>query len=93
MFITKPASNAVDSSWSESHDDEDRSLPGRRDEGVLSREWGRLVLVRGSRIEGKITEEDGVTRFRQSACHHGAQLIYYLTRPNEPPEQERCTDR
>jgi hypothetical protein len=36
-----------------------------------------IVEVRGSRIEGTITEKDGVTRFRQSANHHGAHLMYY----------------
>jgi hypothetical protein len=40
-----------------------------------------IVEVRGSRIEGKITEEDGVTKFRQSANHHGAHLMWY-----PPPE-------
>ena len=36
-----------------------------------------IVVVRGYRVEGKITEEDGVTRFRQSASHHGAHLMWY----------------
>ncbi len=30
-----------------------------------------VVVVRGYRVEGKITEEDGVMRFRQLANHHG----------------------
>ena len=38
-----------------------------------------IVEVRGSRIEGKITEEDGVTKFRQLAQTH---LMYYPPRAN-----------
>ena len=36
-----------------------------------------VVYVRGYRIEGKVTEEGGVTRFRQSAHSH---LMYYPPR-------------
>jgi hypothetical protein len=39
-----------------------------------------FVEVRGYRIEGKVTEEDGVTKFRQSANHHGAHLMWYPPR-------------
>jgi hypothetical protein len=39
-----------------------------------------IVEVRGSRIEGKITEEDGVTKFRQAPNHHGAHLMWYSPR-------------
>ncbi len=39
------------------------------------------VQVGGRSIEGRITEADGVTRFRQSAHHHGAHLMYYPARP------------
>jgi hypothetical protein len=42
-----------------------------------------FVQVRGSRIEGKITEENGVTRFRQVANHHGAHLMWYPPRGSE----------
>lgn len=39
-----------------------------------------VVHVRGYRVEGKITEEGGVTRFRQLANHHGAHLMWYPPR-------------
>jgi len=35
-----------------------------------------IVEVRGYRVEGKITVDDGVTKFRQSANHYGAHLMY-----------------
>lgn len=41
-----------------------------------------VVEVRGYRVEGKITEEDGITKFRQTANHHGAHLVWY------PPRDE-----
>ena len=34
-----------------------------------------IVEVRGYRVEGKITEEDRVTKFRQAQNHHGAHLV------------------
>ena len=36
-----------------------------------------VVEVRGRRIEGKVAEEDGVTRFRQLANHHGGHLMWF----------------
>jgi hypothetical protein len=36
-----------------------------------------FVLVRGHQIEGKITEEDGVTKFRQAASHPGAHRMWH----------------
>ena len=39
-----------------------------------------IVLVRGYEVEGKITEENRVTRFRQLANHHGAHLMWYSPR-------------
>ncbi len=36
-----------------------------------------VVQVRCHRIEGKITEDDGVTKFRQSVDNH---LMYYPAR-------------
>jgi len=39
-----------------------------------------IVQVRGYRVEGKITVDDGVTHFRQSANHHGAHLMWYPAR-------------
>jgi hypothetical protein len=45
-----------------------------------------IVEVRGSRIEGKQTGEDGVVRFRPSARHHGAHLMWY-----PPPEVAKET--
>ena len=41
-------------------DNEARNMPGRRDEGVHDEGEIAIVQVRGYRIEGKITEEDGV---------------------------------
>ena len=40
-----------------------------------------IVQVRGSPIQGKITVEDGVTKFRQLANHHGGHLMWY------PPQE------
>jgi len=39
-----------------------------------------IVQVRGYRIEGKVTVDDGVMHFRQLANHHGAHLVYYPAR-------------
>ncbi|MGP0109400.1 MAG: hypothetical protein ACLPR9_11180 [Acidimicrobiales bacterium] len=39
-----------------------------------------IVEVRGYQVEGKVTEEGGLTRFRQAANHHGAHLMYYPAR-------------
>ncbi len=39
-----------------------------------------FVEVRGYQIEGKITEEGGVTSFRPSVRHHGAHLMWYPAR-------------
>jgi hypothetical protein len=39
-----------------------------------------IVEVRGGRIEGTITVEDGVTKFRQLANHHGGHLMWYPPR-------------
>jgi hypothetical protein len=44
-----------------------------------------IVEVRGRPVEGKITEEDGVTKFRQLAHHHGGHLMYYPPRADEAP--------
>ncbi len=40
-----------------------------------------VVDVRGYRVEGKVTVEDGITKFRQSAQHHGSHLVYYRHYP------------
>ena len=39
-----------------------------------------IVEMRGYQIEGRITEENGATRFRQLANHHGAHLMWYPPR-------------
>jgi hypothetical protein len=39
-----------------------------------------IVDVRGYQVKGKITVNGGVTKFRQSANHHGAHLMYYPAR-------------
>ncbi len=39
-----------------------------------------FVNVRGYRVEGKITEEGGLTKFRQVASHPGAHLMWYPAR-------------
>lgn len=44
-----------------------------------------IVEVRGYQIEGRVTEEGGVTRFRQLASHHGAHLVYYAPGANQTP--------
>ena len=36
-----------------------------------------IVEVRGRPIQGKITVEDGMTKFRVLAQHHGAHLMWY----------------
>jgi hypothetical protein len=38
------------------------------------------VQVRGRSIQGKVTVEDGVTKFRVLAQHHGAHLMWYPAR-------------
>lgn len=43
-----------------------------------------IVEVRGSSIRGKITIEDGVTRYRVLAQHHGAHLMWYPRRTVSP---------
>ena len=53
-------------------DGQEREYTGSGDNAV--------VEVRGYRVEGKITVGDGVVRFRQSANHHGAHLVYYPAR-------------
>lgn len=44
-----------------------------------------IVEVRGYRVEGKITEEDRVTKFRQAQNHHGAHLVYYPAQADWAP--------
>jgi hypothetical protein len=39
-----------------------------------------FVNVRGYRVEGKVTEQGGLTRFRQLVSHPGAHLMYYPAR-------------
>jgi hypothetical protein len=39
-----------------------------------------FVEVRGYQVEGKVTVDDGVTKFRQLASHHGVHLVYYAVR-------------
>ena len=41
-----------------------------------------IVEVRGCQVEGKVTENGGLTRFRQLANHHGAHLMYCPARSN-----------
>ena len=43
--------------------------------------------VRGYRIEGKVTEDDGVTKFRQLANHPGAHRMWYP--PSEVADKRR----
>lgn len=43
-----------------------------------------IVQVRDSSIQGKITVEDGVTKFRVLAQHHGAHLMWYPARADSP---------
>lgn len=51
-----------------------------------------VVNVRGYRVEGKVAEVGGLTRFRQLANHHGTHLVYYPARADEEPEQVHRTD-
>ena len=39
-----------------------------------------VVRVRGYQVEGKVTVDNGVIRFRQAVSHHGAHLMYYPAR-------------
>ena len=44
-----------------------------------------IMEVRGSSIQGKITVEGGVTKFRVLAQHHGAHLMWYPSRADSAP--------
>ena len=44
-----------------------------------------IVQVRGYQVEGKVTVNDGVTKFRQRAHHHGAHLVWHPPPPHAPP--------